>query len=538
MVGRPAVNGKPDRSWGGRINQIFDGLLRIANEDFSQPLQPSDQRDELDAIIIGINAMAEDLSTNLQVLDRRVAERTRDLKSATDALRQLTITDHLTGVGNRKAMELALEHRLVEYRRGEAPPVVVSLDLDHFKEVNDHLGHHMGDLALRGVADLLTRCMRENDGAYRLGGDEFAVLLAGDADVEGAEALCRRLMRAIEATPVVPDAQARRIGFSCGISIARPDSTQESLMLEADTAMYVSKRSRGTKIHVFEDSMLWARRRAAELTNQLRGGLATERIVVPYYQPIVDLASGQTAAAEALMRWDHPVYGLISPDEVLPLARQADLMKPLTESMVRQVLDDVSEWQNAGLVGDGFRVSVNVEADELKSLCFVDFITGELRARDLPGDVLVLEITENLELHGAAEELFAMESLRRLGVRLSIDDFGTGYSAIAYLRCLPAKSAKVDRSLIAGIDTDERQRGIAAAVLQLIQVSGLLSVAEGIETEALAAEAGRLGFTLGQGYHFGRPMPAVAFRGVLRVGGQTSGWPAAGQGLDTTKLGS
>lgn len=513
----------PDRSWGGRINQIIDALLRIANKDFGQPLEPSDQRDELDAIIIGINAMAEDLSTNLQMLDRRVAERTRDLKSATDALRELTITDHLTGVGNRKAMEQALEQRLVEYRRGEAPPVVISLDMDHFKEINDHLGHHMGDLALRGVAALLSNCIRENDGAYRLGGDEFAVLLGGAMDLDGAEALCRRLIRAIEETPVVEEAHATRIGFSCGISVARPDSTQESLMLEADTAMYVSKKSRNAKVHVFQDSMLWARRRTVELTNQLRAGLLEDHVVMPYYQPIVELASGRTVSAEALMRWQHPVYGLITPDEILPLARQADLMNRLTESMVSQVLDEASAWKADELVGEGFRVSVNVEADELKSLSFVEFITRELRTRGIPGDILALEITEDLELHGAAEEMFAIESLRRLGVRLSIDDFGTGYSAIAYLRSLPAQSAKVDRSLIVGIDTDERKRDIAAAVLQLIQVSGLHSVAEGIETERLAVEASRVGFEMGQGYHFGRPMPAAAFGEFLRRNAKVPG---------------
>jgi FOG: EAL domain len=323
-------------------------------------------------------------------------------------------------------------------------------------------------------------------------------------------------MRALAAAPVVEGAHATRIGFSFGISMARPGSTQASLMLEADTAMYVSKRSRGVKMHVFEDSMLWARRRSVELTNQLRDGLLTDHIVVPYYQPIVDLASGQTVAAEALMRWEHETYGIIAPDEILPLARQADVMNLLTESMVGQVLDMASVWRAEGLVAEGFRVSVNVEADELKSLSFVEFITRELRTRGIPGDVLVLEITENLELHGAAEELFAVESLSRLGVRLSIDDFGTGYSAIAYLRSLPAHSAKVDRSLIVGIDTDERKRDIAAAVLQLIQVSGLRSVAEGIETESLAVEAERVGFDMGQGYHFGRPMPAAMFGDFLR----------------------
>jgi len=513
----------PDRSWGGRINQIIEALLRIANKDFSRPLEPSDQRDELDAIIIGINAMAEDLSTNLQLLDRRVADRTRDLKSATDALRQLTITDHLTGVGNRKAMEQALNQRLVEYRRGEAPPVVISLDLDHFKDINDHLGHHMGDVALRGVTRLLCGCIRENDGVFRLGGDEFAILLGGEVSVDTAETLCWRLIRVIEENPVIEDAQATRIGFSCGIAVARPDSSQESLMLEADTAMYVSKKSREAKVHVFLDSMLWARRRTGELTNQLRVGLLTDHVVVPYYQPIVELATGQTVAAEALMRWEHPVYGVITPDEILPLARQADLMNLLTESMVSQVLDEASAWKANGLVPDQFRVSVNVEAEELKSLSFVEFVARELHTRGIRGAVLALEITENLELHGAAEEMYAIERLRRLGVGLSIDDFGTGYSAIAYLRSLPAHSAKVDRSLIVGIDVDSRKRDIAAAVLQLIQVSGLRSVAEGIETERLAREAGRVGFDMGQGYHFGRPMPALDFAVFLREHGAATG---------------
>lgn len=490
--------------------------MRIAENDFSRPLQPSDERDDVDAVIVGINVMAEQLSMSYRLLDQRVAQRTRELREATDALRVMTLTDHLTGVGNRNAMEQQLEARLAEHRRGEAPPVVISLDVDHFKEINDHLGHDAGDLALRRIAALLTGNIRDHDGVFRLGGDEFAILLGGAMRIADAESLSLRLIRSMEERPVVESAYAARLGLSCGIAVARLDSTGESLMFEADTAMYVSKRSRTNKVNVFEDAMSWARQRNVILADQLREGLLTDHVVVPHFQPIVNLASGCIVAAEALLRWDHPVYGIISPAEVLPLARQANLMNLLTESMVSQVLGTIGAWRVEGLIGEGFRVSVNVEVEELKSLAFVEFVARELRHHAVPGDVLTLEITENLELQGEAAEHYAVESLRRMGVRLSIDDFGTGYSALAYLRSLPAQSAKVDRSLVAGIDTDPRKRDIAAAVLQLIEVSGLSSVAEGIESAALAEEARNVGFDMGQGYHFGRPMPVNEFAEILR----------------------
>ncbi|WP_417217126.1 putative bifunctional diguanylate cyclase/phosphodiesterase [Arthrobacter sp.] len=518
---------EPSASADDRIGSIIEALIHIADGQFVKPLEPSASRDDVDAVMIGINAMAEELGATYEQLECRVRLRTQELAEARDSMIELAMTDHLTGLANRLQLERELERRLEALPTGGALPCVIAMDLDHFKEINDTLGHQAGDVVLKVVAQRLRASIRSADLIARLGGDEFAVLLADGAGIEDAEALCKRVLATLD-TEFPVDQLTVRPGMSFGIALGRPDSTVGELMLEADTAMYQSKGSATSKVHVFRDHMLWARRRAAELIEELRTELEHGSDVVAYYQPIIDLKTGECAAAEALVRWEHKTRGTIMPAELLPLAHQAQQFMRLTEVMLSHALSDVASWRAKGLVDDEFRVSVNVDAEALADLRFVESLAGMLRREGVPGTCLSLEITEDLALSRAAEERYALKYLRKLGVRLSIDDFGTGYSSIGYLDTLPANSAKVDRSLIQGIELDSRKAGITASVLQLIAVSGLDSVAEGLETAEQVDAVTSMGFDYGQGFHFGRPSPAAEFEAHLEQ--QSAAGTPAGRG--------
>ncbi|MBM7805050.1 diguanylate cyclase (GGDEF)-like protein [Geodermatophilus bullaregiensis] len=425
--------------------------------------------------------------------------------------RREALTDELTGLANRRAVL-----RRVEELGGEQLPVALALlDLDKFKEVNDGLGHAAGDDLLRLVAGRLTPQLRTGDVLGRLGGDEFAVvaLLDPGATTEDCAALGRRLARQLDEPfevggMSVHAAASVGVAFRPGTDDGGPDgagrTTTTELLRQADAAMYSAKRTGGGAA-VYDAAQHGDDRGRLALVEELRSGLGTGRLVL-HHQPQVDVATGRTVGVEALVRWAHPVRGLLSPAEFLPLAEVHGLMRALTDEVLRQAVTQAAAWRRAGR---DLRMSANLSASNLLDVDLPWRVADLLRDAQLPADRLVLEITESVLLSDPERSLAVVGRLADLGVTVSIDDFGTGYSSLSYLRDLPVAELKLDRSFTADLRTDGRTEAIVASTITLAHRLGLRVVAEGVEDEPTLLHLAGLGCDETQGHLHSAPLPAA-----------------------------
>ncbi|WP_043473220.1 putative bifunctional diguanylate cyclase/phosphodiesterase [Paeniglutamicibacter gangotriensis] len=497
-----------------RIPQIVDAILRIADMDFDTVLHPSNKRDEIDAIIMGINAMASELETTYSTLDCRVAERTRQLEAAHDQMALLAYTDPLTQLANRSALMSEIEKSLAASRAGDPAPILLLLDLDAFKSINDTYGHAVGDKVLCQLADRLRSCVRTEDIVARLGGDEFAVLVR--LPEYSATTVGRRIVEAMNTDMVVENIHLTP-GASLGIAKATESHSPDSLVLEADTAMYVAKRSSVEKVVEFEPFMLFERREKADMLADLRQALGAGQFF-PAYQAVICLEDESIIGAEALVRWQRTGHGLVRPDQFLPTAEESGMIGELTEYLLDRVLEDVKMWRTAGLVTNAFKVHLNVTSRELHDLRFADAVLAALRHHDLPASVLCLEITENRLMSGDNLHRYTLLALQKMGVEVFIDDFGTGYSSISYLRQLPVAGAKIDKSLVDGIAGDSTQESFLRAISDLIAACNLKCIVEGVETAGQSAKLKAMGFTTVQGFYYAHPVDSAGFSELLIQG--------------------
>jgi diguanylate cyclase len=415
-----------------------------------------------------------------------------------DVRRQAT-TDELTGLANRRAL-LQFSSRFSRSMTAQTPRALLLLDLDRFKEINDSLGHPVGDVLLRRVADRLSAAVPAGAMLARLGGDEFAVLLPGRRDdaVAAAEHL-----RAVVARPVELEGITLRTEVSIGVSLAPDQGTDlRGLLRCADVAMYQAKRARaGWRVYSStDDSSGTAKLR---VINELHAALATDQLVL-HYQPKLDLRTGRVDHLEALVRWDHPTRGLLYPDSFIDLVGEAGLMGEMTDLLMRLALDQVVSWRQEGR---HLCVAVNLSARSLVDAALPERVSDLLAARGLPAQALQLEITEDFLM---ADHDRAREILLRLhdnGIQISIDDFGTGYSSLAYLRHLPVYEVKLDRSFVFPMADDARAAALVFSTIDLAHSLGLRMVAEGVENEATLGELTRRGCDYAQGYFISRPLP-------------------------------
>jgi diguanylate cyclase (GGDEF)-like protein len=417
--------------------------------------------------------------------------------------REQARTDELTSLGNRRHFYEVVGRRIATLTQDQQIAVLL-LDLDRFKDVNDALGHSVGDRLLVSVGERLAAHLRHDDVLVRLGGDEFAIMLDLTTP-EAAHALSERLRTSLQgAFPV--DGVSVYIDASIGIAMCPDVATDvEGLLQRADIAMYQAKADRtGALVYEAGETDLTAKLRAIE---ELRRAIDQNQLLL-HYQPKVDLGTGRIDGVEALVRWQHPEQGLLAPDAFIPQAERYGFMRMLTSGVLAMALDQVREWRD----GDGPRnVAVNVSASNLLDTDLPEQIASLLSLRELPGDALTVEITEGVLMADPERASLVLHRLRSLGVRISIDDYGTGYSSLARLRDLPVTELKLDRSFVQQVSGDPRADAIVESTIQLAHSLGLKLVAEGIESEAVARRLAAMGCDVGQGYHLGRPVPPEAY---------------------------
>ena len=429
----------------------------------------------------------------------RAALTFRDVRSLADSQRQAR-TDELTGLPNRRSVFEALTAADDRLAAGERVAVLV-LDLDRFKEINDSLGHAVGDALLRQVGPRLTRELRAGDVLARLGGDEF-VVIAADLDTDGAGALATRLLTQLQ-QPFRVGGMTLTVDASVGAAIGPEHSvTAEELLQLADLAMYSAKSGRGGTA-IYDDERDGSGRHRLEAVEQLRSGITGGQLVL-HYQPKLALGTDEVEGVEALVRWQHPTRGLVYPDEFIGLAESAGLMAALTARVIDMALAQCRSWADRGR---WLTVAVNVSPSNLVDEQFPGEVARLLAAYDLPAGVLVLEVTESILMEDRDRAVGVLTRLRDAGIGVSIDDYGTGYSSLAYLATLPVTELKLDRAFVGEMAGSPRAESIVTSTLQLAHAMGLAFVAEGVEDQATLDTLTFLGCDVVQGYHVSRPLP-------------------------------
>jgi diguanylate cyclase (GGDEF)-like protein/PAS domain S-box-containing protein len=421
-------------------------------------------------------------------------------KRAEARLTFLAQHDVLTGLPNRNLLRQQMDEILLHSRRSAEKVAVLVLGLDNFKSVNDTLGHGVGDKLLRGVAKRLRSTLREEDVLARLNSDEFAIIQTGLTRPEDAVLLSRRLLEAI-GDPYLLDGNSVVIGATIGIAMAPSDGEDsEKLLKNADMALSRAKtESRGT-FSFFEAGMDARAQSRRKIELELRDAIQND-VLQPYYQPLVDLATGRITGFEALVRWPHPERGFVSPGEFIPIAEETGLINSLGVMMLRRACRDAALWP------DDVRVAVNLSPAQFRTSNLLSIVMDTLKQSGLPAKRLELEITETLLLEKSSQVLASLHALRALGVRVSMDDFGTGYSSLSYLRSFPFDKIKIDQSFVRDLDANRDAQAIIRSIASLGKGLGVTITAEGVETEAELSCLRAEGCHEGQGYLFSRARP-------------------------------
>ena len=422
-------------------------------------------------------------------------------------IKHLAHHDALTDLPNRVAFYERMDAVLAHLRRSESI-AVLSLDLDHFKSVNDTLGHPIGDRLLQGVADRIRGCIREEDVVARLGGDEFAVVQVPSANPAEITTLAMRLIEVVSA-PYDIDGHQVVVGASIGIAVAPGDSdVPDTLMKNADLALYRAKADGGGVYRFFEiemDTRMQARR---VLELDLRKAIVNGEFEL-YYQPITDVKSRQITSFEALVRWHHPERGMIPPLEFIPMAEETGLIVPLGEWIIRQACAEAARWPSE------ITIAVNLSPAQFKSKNLVPTVVNALATSGLPASRLELEITEMVLVQESDGAFEILHQFRDLGIRIAMDDFGTGYSSLGYLRSFPFDKIKIDQSFVRDLPTKKDSMAIVRAVVGLSSSLGITTTAEGVETQEELASVAAEGCDEVQGYLFSWPKPASEVTRIL-----------------------
>jgi diguanylate cyclase (GGDEF)-like protein/PAS domain S-box-containing protein len=433
-------------------------------------------------------------------------------------IEHLAYHDSLTGLPNRAMLMDRLGQALSQAQRLDQQVAVLFIDLDRFKLVNDSLGHAVGDQLLQEIARRLRATLRDNDTVARVGGDEFQVVACNVAGATDAARIAEKLMRVL-GEPFVLEGQELHVSASLGVSLfPRDGATGELLLKYADTALYEAKGEGRNAYRFFSPEMNAQAHGRLRLENDLRRAVERHELEL-HYQPQLDLATGEVCAVEALVRWRHPVRGLVLPNAFIPMAEETGLVLGIGEWVLNEACCQVAQWQREGLADNltPLRVAVNISARQLQRPGLDGAVRRALSLSGLPAGCLELEITESSVMLDPLHARSVLQSLRELGVQLSIDDFGTGYSSLAYLKRLPLDRLKIDRSFIGGIPADPDDAAIVETIIVMTHKLGLRVIAEGVETQEQRLQLVRQGCDEMQGFLLAHPAPADELPALLKT---------------------
>ncbi len=476
----------------GPVSALAEAARSIEQGDYATPIATG-SADEIG----NLAAAMEHMRTGIAARERRISE--------------LAFSDSLTGLPNRALFNDRIEQAVAVARRHGSRLAVLQLDLDRFKLVNDTLGHQMGDRLLREVgARIAGALQRTSDTVARLGGDEFAVLLPTES-VDGAVRVAQRLAEVL-AEPMVIEGQLVDVGASIGVA-GFPDhgSDAPTLLRCADVAMYGAKRN-GSGVGVYDPRHDENTPERLSLMAELRRAVERDELLL-LYQPKLGLSGRRVECCEALLRWEHPVRGVVPPGSFIPFAEQTGYIKAITRWVIDKALAQSAHWRGLGL---DLGISVNTSARDLQAPDFARYVEDRLHAHGVPPDRLWLEVTESAVMDDPTHALENLDRIAALGVRLSIDDFGTGYSSLAYLKKLPVSELKIDRSFVQGLTTDRDDAIIVRSTIDLAHNMGLTVTAEGVEDADSLEVLKGMGCDVVQGYHVSRPLTAAALERWLR----------------------
>jgi len=422
--------------------------------------------------------------------------------------------DFLTGLPNRLLINDRLNQALTIAKRDQQYVALMFLDLDRFKNINDSLGHEIGDLLLKRVAERLTNCLRSSDTISRQGGDEFMILLPEIVDHYAPAEVAEKLLSAC-VEPFDISGHEIRVSISIGIAVYPYDGENvETLTKSADSAMYHAKALGRNNYQFFTQSMNERVKQLTELEHNLRLAIENNEFLLEY-QPKVDIKTGEIIGVEALIRWQHSQWGMVSPDRFISIAEDTGLIKPIGAWVLHEACRQNRKWQDAGL--KKIPIAVNVSVVQLREKSFLHEVTELLMLSGLEPKYLELEVTESVAIDGENDTIHLLNTLRGMGVGLSIDDFGTGYSSLSYLKRLPISTLKIDKSFIRDIQTDPDDATIITAIIRMSHGLKLKVIAEGVETQEQLDFLNAQGCDQYQGYFISKPVSAKAFEKLLKA---------------------
>lgn len=460
----------------------------------------------LEEIVQERTAALLEANTRLQIenLERRQAE---------NRIRHMAHYDGLTGLPNRILLQDRIKQMITGSRRNAEKGAVLFLDLDYFKNINDSLGHQIGDCVLQMAAVRLKNCVREDDTVARLGGDEFVLCLPSLHAHEYAAVVAQKTLDAL-AQPFMVDGHRLHVNGSIGISIYPEDGADmETLMRTADTAMYSAKEKGRGNFQFFTPSLNNAAQLRLSLENRLRQALERDELAL-HYQPQVNLADGMVISAEALLRWEQPGKATISCGEFIPLAEETGLIHPIGEWVLRQACRQARKWHEAGF--PALHMAVNLSPRQVAQPRFLELVADVLKEENLPPTALDLEITESTLLQRSENVIETLNRLSEMGVQLSVDDFGTGYSSLSYLQRLPVQAIKIDQSFVRNIGMEPNATALVSAIIAMAHSLHMKVMAEGVENERQVDFLLSQGCPYAQGYYYGKAVPAATFAEILK----------------------
>ncbi len=414
--------------------------------------------------------------------------------------------DSLTGLANRTLFLDLMERALVRNRGKEGGVVVLFVDLDDFKSINDSFGHPVGDAVLVEVGERIRRCLRGADTPARLGGDEFAVLVDGAPPLSGVISVAERILATL-APPIVRDGREHTVHGSIGMAFSVEGSTAEGLLRDADIAMYRAKGAGKGRFEIFEDSMHADVRHQMDMRTDLARAIHQDELVL-HYQPVVELEGARMVGVEALVRWQHPERGMVPPGEFIPLAEETGLITALGSWVIVEACKQAGDWQRRFPFDPALSMNINVSASQFRKHELANELRTALDSNEVLPSAVTLEITGSVFKEGWSRILGVLEELRELGVRLAIDDFGTGYSSLTRLQEMPVEVLKIPKPFVDALAGVSGKATLARTVVRIGDTIGMKTVAEGIETVEKWQQLRHLGCDYGQGYLFGRPVEA------------------------------